>query len=416
MNAAVGGGRKEVRGGSKPDSGASTLDSDAFDLDFGGANNPTFGGGYILDSGAFDLASGGGASNLNSSADAEVPINVAGGGGGAEVAGGPDLNSGAYTLDSSDAFTLKPSTYATMPCVQSWGLLSDDVRQKSLQQQAAHRSLPPRLTKVVSSIAASLRFDLDEFQTNLVPYPRIHFPLVATRPMACSRSNVPDDDLARVNRARVHVSKITGLVRPVPQVRPWPHALLYCGDVVVKDVHQLSSDKFDLMYSKPPLLRPGPLCPTNSVDLMYCKSKRAFGHCIPSNNTAIAEVWSALFHEVDLMYSKRAFVPWYVGEGMEKGERTWLRSSAMTRRLLPTPPRVMRAIRTKNAIPLDRRRGRVIMLTCPMSVHGSKQSHIRMFLRRYPTRPTPDLPRVLAPALSIPAWPHLPLTDARIAI
>ncbi|SMQ56475.1 unnamed protein product [Zymoseptoria tritici ST99CH_3D7] len=119
MNAAVGGGRKEVRGGSKPDSGASTLDSDAFDLDFGGANNPTFGGGYILDSGAFDLASGGGASNLNSSADAEVPINVAGGGGGAEVAGGPDLNSGAYTLDSSDAFTLKPSTYATMPYVQS---------------------------------------------------------------------------------------------------------------------------------------------------------------------------------------------------------------------------------------------------------------------------------------------------------
>ena len=40
---------------------------------------------------------------------------------------------------------------------------------------------------VVSSITASLRFDgslnvdLNEFQTNLVPYPRIHFPLVAYR-------------------------------------------------------------------------------------------------------------------------------------------------------------------------------------------------------------------------------------------
>lgn len=38
--------------------------------------------------------------------------------------------------------------------------------------------------QIVSSITASLRFDgalnvdLTEFQTNLVPYPRIHFPLV----------------------------------------------------------------------------------------------------------------------------------------------------------------------------------------------------------------------------------------------
>ena len=39
-----------------------------------------------------------------------------------------------------------------------------------------------------------------------------------------------------------------------------------------------------------------------------------------SNTTAIAEAWSALSHKFDLMYSKRAFVHWYVGEGMEEGE------------------------------------------------------------------------------------------------
>lgn len=39
-----------------------------------------------------------------------------------------------------------------------------------------------------------------------------------------------------------------------------------------------------------------------------------------SNTTAIAEAWNALSAKFDLMYSKRAFVHWYVGEGMEEGE------------------------------------------------------------------------------------------------
>src|SRR6476469_2804161 len=39
-----------------------------------------------------------------------------------------------------------------------------------------------------------------------------------------------------------------------------------------------------------------------------------------SNTTAIAEVFSRLDHKFDLMYAKRAFVHWYVGEGMEEGE------------------------------------------------------------------------------------------------
>ena len=43
--------------------------------------------------------------------------------------------------------------------------------------------------QIVSSITASLRFDgalnvdLTEFQTNLVPYPRIHFPLASYAPV-----------------------------------------------------------------------------------------------------------------------------------------------------------------------------------------------------------------------------------------
>lgn len=42
--------------------------------------------------------------------------------------------------------------------------------------------------------------------------------------------------------------------------------------------------------------------------------------CMISNNTAVAEVFARIDIKFDLMYSKRAFVHWYVGEGMEEGE------------------------------------------------------------------------------------------------
>ena len=42
--------------------------------------------------------------------------------------------------------------------------------------------------------------------------------------------------------------------------------------------------------------------------------------CMISNSTSVVEVFSRIDHKFDLMYAKRAFVHWYVGEGMEEGE------------------------------------------------------------------------------------------------
>src|ERR1700759_3559601 len=61
-------------------------------------------------------------------------------------------------------------------------------------------------------------------------------------------------------------------------------------------------------YQKPVRVPGGELAPVDrSVSML-------------SNTTAIAEAWSRLDYKFDLMYSKRAFVHWYVGEGMEEGE------------------------------------------------------------------------------------------------
>lgn len=46
-----------------------------------------------------------------------------------------------------------------------------------------------------------------------------------------------------------------------------------------------------------------------------------------ANTTAIAEAWTRLNVKFDLMYNKRAFIHWFVGEGMEEGEFTEAREN-----------------------------------------------------------------------------------------
>ncbi|CAG8293618.1 unnamed protein product [Penicillium salamii] len=187
------------------------------------------------------------------------------------------------------------------------------------------------IAQVVSSITSSLRFDgalnvdLAEFQTNLVPYPRIHYPLISYAPVISSERSSHESfkvqDLTfecfKPNNQMVACDPRQGKYMAI--------ALLYKGDVVplecTQAVHALKAKgtfslvewcptgfKLGINYQKP-VRRPNDelACVDRSVSML-------------SNTTAIAQAWSHLDHKFDLMYSKRAFVHWYVGEGMEEGE------------------------------------------------------------------------------------------------
>lgn len=66
---------------------------------------------------------------------------------------------------------------------------------------------------------------------------------------------------------------------------------------------------WDYLATHPPICIPGgdlPPVRSSAVSL--------------TNSTAIVEAWARVNYKFDLMYSKRAFVHWYIGEGLEENE------------------------------------------------------------------------------------------------
>lgn len=80
--------------------------------------------------------------------------------------------------------------------------------------------------------------DLNEFQTNLVPYPRIHFPLVAYAPFHSeSKSAHETNSVQEITLACFDPHN--QMVKCDPrQGKYMASVLLYRGDVVNKDAHQ----------------------------------------------------------------------------------------------------------------------------------------------------------------------------------
>jgi len=164
-----------------------------------------------------------------------------------------------------------------------------------------------------------------EFQTNLVPYPRIHFLTTSYAPLHSSafaineRSSVKD-----ITNAAFDAQNLMCKVDPRTG-KYMATCLMYRGDVRHNDVTQAMQgvrSRSDVQFVEwSPC---GLKCGINSepprtiTGSEIAASTRAV--CLLANTTAISGVFQRLNRKFDMMFAKRAFVHWYVGEGMEEGE------------------------------------------------------------------------------------------------
>ncbi|XP_036285308.1 tubulin alpha-1C chain-like [Pipistrellus kuhlii] len=207
-----------------------------------------------------------------------------------------------------------------------------DICQRNLNiERPTYTNLNRLISQIVSSVTASLRFDgalnvdLVEFQTNLVPYPRIHFPLATYAPVI-SAEKAYHEQLTVAELTNACFEPANQMLKCDPRRGKYMACcLFYRGDVVPKDINAAIASirtkrtihfvdwcptgfKVGINYQPPTVVPAGDLA----------RVQRAV--CMLSNTTAVAEAWARLDYKFDLMYAKRAFVHWYVGEGMEEGE------------------------------------------------------------------------------------------------
>jgi tubulin alpha len=194
-----------------------------------------------------------------------------------------------------------------------------------------YNNLNRLLAQVVSSMTASLRFnglqnvDITDAPTNLVPFPRIHFPLVSYAPVVSTpRAGHEQFSVAELTTACFEASN--QMVECDPESgKYFACALLYRGDVVPREVNATveaikreRAKQFVSWCPTPIKLGINNRPPTAVPGGDLAATARAV--CMLANTSAIRQVWGRLTHKFDLLYAKRAFVHWYVGEGMEEAE------------------------------------------------------------------------------------------------
>merc|ERR1711997_1119593 len=211
------------------------------------------------------------------------------------------------------------------------------ILQKQLDKdRPSYAQLNMVIAKVVSSMTAALRFDgelnvdLGEFQTNLVPFPRLHFMTTALAPVI--HKDKASHEAQTVREITDHVFQPQNMLVKYADFDPVEDkymaiSLNYRGEIKSKEAN--ATVQWIKQNNKVAFVE---WCPTgfkiglNNVPPATIKKGEVMAVAdlnvvMIGNNVAVSRVFTErITKKYDMMYSQRAFVHWYVGEGMEEGE------------------------------------------------------------------------------------------------
>jgi tubulin alpha len=119
-----------------------------------------------------------------------------------------------------------------------------DICRRSLDiERPTYTNLNRLISQIISSLTTSLRFDgalnvdITEFQTNLVPYPRIHFMLSSYAPVISAEKAYHEQlSVPEITNAVFEPSSMMAKCDP-RHGKYMACCLMYRGDVVPKDVN-----------------------------------------------------------------------------------------------------------------------------------------------------------------------------------
>jgi len=191
------------------------------------------------------------------------------------------------------------------------------------------------ICKVISSMTAALRFDgelnvdMNEFQTNLVPFPRLHFMTTSLAPINNKKKAfTAQNDVKSITdhclQANSFLVKYTDW--DVVEDKYMAISLNYRGAVKSQEANSTvqwvkQNNKVSFVEWCPTGFKIG-LNDTPAAQLPDDVMQEAPSNAVMiGNNIAVNRVFTErLSKKYDMMYSQRAYVHWYVGEGMEEGE------------------------------------------------------------------------------------------------
>ncbi len=119
-----------------------------------------------------------------------------------------------------------------------------DICRRNLDiERSSYTNLNRLIAQVISSLTASLRFDgalnvnLTEFQTNLVPYPRIHFMLSSYAPLISAEKAYHEQlSVAEMTNSSFEPANMMAKCDP-RHGKYMACSMMYRGDVIPKDVN-----------------------------------------------------------------------------------------------------------------------------------------------------------------------------------